>query len=68
MTHRINVNAQAEQAKVLSDGINLVTDLDRVINYANRSELQIIRIYLRDLVETLQDLENKARKNTEQIN
>ena len=66
MTHRINVNAQAEQAKVLSDGINLVTDLDRVINYANRSELQIIRIYLRDLVETLQDLENKARKNTEQ--
>ena len=66
MTHRINVNAQAEQAKVLSDGIDLVTDLDRVIDYANRSELQIIRIYLRDLVETLQDLENKARKNTEQ--
>ena len=68
MTHRINVNAQAEQARVLSDGIDLVTDLDRVIDYANRSELQIIRIYLRDLVETLQDLENKARKNTEQIN
>jgi len=66
MTHRINVNAQAEQARVLSDGIDLVTDLDRVIDYANRSELQIIRIYLRDLVETLQDLENKARKNTEQ--
>lgn len=65
MTRRINVNAQAEQARVLSDGIDLVTDLDRVIDYANKSELQIIRIYLRDLVETLQDLENKARENTE---